>query len=112
MNARAWKEGSGKVQSNLTFLTPQYFSLPFVFFIRTRVFPQLVFKDVIEDGPDKCACRFDVSMTSLTTGEKIESESGLFMTGKDGKLVEGTWLFDATFVMINGKKSKFALREE
>eukprot|EP00978_Attheya_sp_CCMP212_P026316 scaffold86288_cov39-Attheya_sp.AAC.4 len=103
----------GKVQSNLTFLTPQYLSLPSVFYIiRVLVFPQLVFKDVIEDGPDRCACRFVVSMTSLTTGEKIDSESGLFMTGKDGKLVEGTWLFDTTFVMINGKKSKFALKEE
>ena len=68
---------------------------------------KFLFKDVIEQGEGKSAIRFDVSLTSLLTGEKITSQAVLYMTGKNGKLVEGTWYYDARFIMVHAKKSSF-----
>ena len=68
---------------------------------------KFVFKDVIEQGEGKTAIRFYMSLTSLLTGEKIKGEAVLYMTGKNGKLVEGTWYYDATFMSVHAKKSSF-----
>mmetsp|Transcript_25986 Transcript_25986/g.48437 ORF Transcript_25986/g.48437 Transcript_25986/m.48437 type:complete len:158 (-) Transcript_25986:895-1368(-) len=69
----------------------------------------LTLNDVIEQGPDKCAARFDFTTTSPKTGEKMSFQGVLFMTGKDGKMVEGTWHYDATFIAIHGGDSKFGM---